>query len=95
MFPILIEKAYASTLPPQTKHLIDNILLYIVDPFITLLVAVAVIYFLWGVFQFIRNADSPEDRKTGQMHMFFGVLGIAIMFSAYGVINLILSTLGK
>ena len=75
--------------------LLENILTNIVNPFITLMVGVAVIYFLWGVFQFVRNADSPEERKKGGMNMMWGALGLFIMVSAYGVLNLILGTIGK
>ena len=45
--------------------LLQNILDNIVNPIITLLVAVAVVVFLWGILQFIRNAESPDKRKEG------------------------------
>jgi len=78
-----------------TKRLLQNILTNIVNPIITLMVGVAVIYFLWGVFDFVRNADSPEERKKGGMHMLFGAIGLFIMSTAYGVLNIILGTIGK
>jgi len=81
--------------PIDTNTLIQNILTNIVNPLILLMVGVAVIFFLWGVFEFIRNADSSEERKKGGMHMLFGALGLFIMSTAYGVLNLILGTIGK
>ncbi|MEI6190953.1 MAG: hypothetical protein WCP24_01120 [bacterium] len=81
--------------PISTNDLIQNILTNIVNPLILLMVGVAVIFFLWGVFDFIRNADNPEKRKEGGMHMLFGALGLFIMSTAYGVLNLILGTIGK
>lgn len=74
--------------------LLDKILDNIVNPLILLLMAVAVIYFLWGLFDFIKKADSPEDRNTGYQHMLWGVIGIFIMISAIGLKNLIGATLG-
>ncbi len=98
MFLNFVEKAYAAGLkgtPISTDNLIQNILTNIVNPLILLMVGVAVIFFLWGVFEFIRNADSSEERKKGGMHMLFGALGLFIMSTAYGVLNLILGTIGK
>ena len=99
MFQNLIEKAYAAdTLNGtaiSTNTLIQNILSYIVNPIITLMVAVAVVVFLWGVFEFVKNAESSEERKKGGMHMFFGALGLFIMATAYGILNLILGSIGK
>jgi len=79
----------------EAKTLIQNILTNIVNPLITLMVAIAVLYFLWGVFQFVRNAESSEERKKGGMNMFWGAIGLFIMATAYGILNLILGTIGK
>lgn len=87
-------KVYAADVI-TTDKLIENILTNILNPFITLLIGVAVIYFLWGVFLFVRNADSSEERKKGGMHMLWGAVGLFIMVTSYGVVNLILGTLGK
>ncbi len=93
MFLNLVEKAYAATLPEQTRTLIQKILDNIIEPFIALLVGVAIIYFLWGVFQFIRNAESPDKRKEGGMHMLWGAIGLFLMVTAYGILNLIIGTI--
>ena len=88
-----IEKAYAATLPAETTTLLNKILTNIVNPFVTLLVGIAVVYFLWGVFEFVRNAESSEERKKGGTHMLYGALGLFIMATAYGVLNLIIGTI--
>ena len=106
MFQSLILKAYAQAanqpFPGEGaasvgdyKELLKKILDNIVNPIITLMVAVAVLYFLWGVFEFVRNAESSEERKKGGLHMLWGAIGLFIMISAYGVLNLILGTIGK
>lgn len=75
------------------NSLIDNILTFIVNPIVLLMIGVAVLYFLWGVFQFIINAESPDKRKEGGMQILFGVIGLFIMVTAYGIVNLILGTI--
>ncbi len=66
----------------------------IAKPILYLLMAVAVLYFIWGVFDFIRSSDSPDGRETGFRHMIWGIVGLFIMVSAYGLFNLIKSTIG-
>ncbi len=70
--------------------IINNIL----QPAIYLLFALALLFFFYGVFEFIKNADSEEGRNTGKNHMIWGIVGIFIMLSAKGIINLILATFG-
>jgi uncharacterized membrane protein YidH (DUF202 family) len=74
--------------------LFANINDQILTPIIYLLFALAMIYFLWGVFEFVKNADSAEKRADGYKHMIWGIIGIFIMVSAKGIINLILSSIG-
>jgi len=80
-------------LPAQTTTLINKILANIVNPLVTLMIAVAVVVFLYGVFEFVRNAESSEERKKGGMHMLWGAIGLFIMVTAYGILNLILGTI--
>lgn len=107
MFLNLIEKTYAAGTVggPGTANrpvanssigdynaLLEKILEHIGNPLVTLMIGLAVVYFLWGVLVFVRNAENPEERKKGGTHMLFGALGIFIMVTAYGVLNLIIGT---
>ena len=98
MMDFLIQKAYAadSTIGSTAfNDLLNKILDNIVIPVIYLIVALAVIYFLWGVMIFIKNADNPEKRSEGYKHMIWGIIGIFIMISARGIIGIIVSTIGR
>jgi hypothetical protein len=75
--------------------ILNKIIVNIVNPLIYLLFVVASLYFLYGVYDFIRNAESPGERKTGGSHILWGTIGLAIMFSAWAIIRIILSTIGK
>lgn len=67
----------------------------IVNPLITLMIAIAVVVFLWGVFEFfIAGADNQQKRQQGTRHMLWGLIGFVIMFSVKGIIALIKGTLG-
>ncbi len=73
---------------------LTNIQNNILTPIIYLLFALAILYFMWGVMIFIRNADSPEKREEGFQHMIWGLVGLFIMLSVKGIIGIILATLG-
>lgn len=71
--------------------LISSIVSNLVNPAIYLLMAVALIIFFWGVYEYIRDAGDATARATGANHMLYGVIGLAVMLSAAGIVNLVIS----
>jgi len=67
----------------------------IINPLIILLFALAVVYFLYGLVQYLLNPDSEEIRKTSKSRMLWGIIGMFIMISVFGIMTLILTTLGE
>ena len=74
--------------------LLTKIKEHIVNPTIYLLLALAAAWFVWGVFTFVSNYEDPEAQKAGKKHMIWGVIGIAIMLSAFGIMRMIAGTIG-
>ncbi|MBU3668808.1 MAG: hypothetical protein FGM57_02470 [Candidatus Taylorbacteria bacterium] len=72
-------------------HKINEVIL---NPLITLLFAAAVLVFLYGVFEYVKGADSDDARSTGRNHIIWGVVGMFIMVSAFGIMDLIMNTIG-
>ena len=66
----------------------------ILNPIIKLVFAVAFLIFFFGIFQFIRKETGDKEREQGKRKIVYGLLGMFIMFSAYGIINLIIDTFG-
>ena len=66
----------------------------IINPLIVLLFALAVMFFLYGVFEFISNQTNEEKKTTGRNHMIWGVIGIVIMMGVFTIIDMIKSTFG-
>ena len=63
--------------------------------------ALAMIVFIWGVvdYFFLRPASraSYSDRGgygEGRQFILWGIVGIVVLFSVWGIVNLLLSTLG-
>lgn len=72
---------------------VDPIINHIVNPIIMLLFAIGMVVFVYGVFQMILHADDADARSTGRQSMLWGVIGMFIMVSAWGIINLIANTI--
>ena len=79
--------AYASV-----DSFVANINRLIINPLIILLFALALMYFLFGVFQFLSNADNEEKRTTGKKHMVWGIVGLTVMIGVWFILNLVLDT---
>ena len=67
----------------------------ILNPLIALLFAVALVMFIWGVVEFTANADNEEKRTTGRQHILWGIVGMIIMISVFGIMRLITGTIGS
>ena len=72
------------------NNVVNPILTNIVNPLIYLAFAVATIVFFIGVAQLIWGG--VESRKTGKMSILGGIIGMFIMLSAWGIINLVSNT---
>lgn len=71
---------------------ISNVNTQIVNPAIKLLFAVAILYFLYGVFRLFSNADNEEVKTEAKNTMLWGVIGLVIMIGVWGILNFILAT---
>jgi hypothetical protein len=51
--------------------------------------------FIWGIVKyFFIQGDSDTSREEGRYFIFWGVIGMAVLFSVWGLVNILLSTLG-
>ena len=77
----------------QTVNQIISIINTIVVP---LIAAFAFFAFVYGIFKyfFINNKGDETKMKEGKEFAFWGILGLVVLFSVWGFVNLLLSTLG-
>lgn len=59
-----------------------------------LILGAAVVFFLWGVFQFVKSAGDEEARQIGKNHIIYGVIGIAVIVSVWGLVNFVTGSIG-
>jgi hypothetical protein len=58
-----------------------------------ILVSVGVIYFVWGVVMYFI-ADDEEAKQKGRDRIVFGVIGLAVVVSIWGLVGVLNKTLG-
>jgi len=75
-------------------ELLNKINALIINPIIILAFAVALLVFFWGLVQFIMSETADAKRKDGSKKIIYGLLGMFVMLSVYGIIRLILDTFG-
>jgi len=66
----------------------------IVNPAILFLFALALVYFLYGMVVFIKNADDEKARNEGKQNMIWGIVGLFIMVGVYGILRIVIGTVG-
>ena len=71
---------------------VRNVNTQIINPLILFLFALALVYFLYGLYEFIANGANDEKKTTGKSHMIWGIVGITIMMGVWFIMNLILDT---
>ncbi len=74
--------------------LLSRINEHLINPLIVVLFAVAFVQFVIGLFKFFGNRDNQDALETGKRHMLWGVIGMAIMVSVFGIMGFLTSTIG-
>lgn len=59
-----------------------------------LVMAAAVVWFLIGVFGFIRAGGDAEGKSEARNKIIYGIVGLAVMASVYGLVNILVTTIG-
>ena len=57
-----------------------------------ILISIAVLILVYGLFKFIANAGDPAARKEGRSFILWAVIGIFVMTSVWGLVNILKNT---
>ena len=62
---------------------------------VPLIFALAFAAFIWGVANyFFLHGGEDKSREEGKQFILWGILGMVVLFSVWGLVNMLLSTLG-
>lgn len=90
----IAEAASATPGVDQAVSFVDTFNSVILFPLITLLVAVALLVFMYGSLQYILNAENSTAREEGRRHIMWGIIGLLVMLTAFAILSVAANTFG-
>ena len=75
--------------------LVASINKHVTNPIIIFLFALALVYFVYGLTKYLLAPSNEEVRKNSKQVMLWGVIGMFIMVSVFGIMNILLNTLNE
>lgn len=91
-FPAVAEAA--PVIPASVLTFVGKISTEILNPIIAMMFAFAMAYFVYGVVAYIWHPDNEEAREKGKQSMFWGVIGMFIMVSVFGIMRFLIDSIG-
>lgn len=75
------------------KGLVDFLILSFIKPAIMLIFAAAIVFFLWNMLMLVMKSDQPDEIKEFKSRVVWGIVGIFVMSSMYGLVWFITNSL--
>ena len=74
------------------EQLLVNFRDFIINPAILVIFTAGFFLFVWGLVQFLLNLDQGGENEDGKKHILWGIVGMFIMASVYGILALLDNT---
>ena len=87
--------ADANTLSETSGGLSDllGVLTNFIQKLIPFIIGLTVLFFLWGIFKLVFSAKDSDARSEARGYIIWGLIGLAVMVSVWGLVNILTSTL--
>ena len=72
----------------------SNVIVTLLQNFITLIFASLSVGLLYGVVVYMMNSDNEKKREEIKPYLLWGVIGITVAFGMWGILTILASTLG-
>lgn len=95
LIPVILSAApmFAFAVSSLTEWFTSSGPIYtIVNALLPILSILAIVYFIWGVIQYITASGDAEKEKEGRGAIIYGLVGLVIIFGVWGFIGIILNT---
>lgn len=79
---------------PKFYDLVGYIICNINRAVIPLLVGLAMVFFIWGVIQYVINTDNETAKSKGKDFMIWGIIGLTAMIAVWGLVRILGNTFG-
>ncbi len=90
--------AFAAPLPMTNPALLTPLglviirILNILDLVTVIVGALTLIWFFWGIIQYVLKGDNVEKREQSRDFMIYAVIAFFVMFSIWGLVHIIQNT---
>ena len=75
------------------KWFVEYMIGSLVAPLFGLIIGAAVVFFMWNMFGAIKSADQSEERAKMKERALWGIIGIFVMVSMWGIVGFLTSSL--
>ena len=75
-------------------HILNFFTCLISQSIIPLLITLSVAFFIWGVGQYMLNANDSTKREEGRKFMVWGIIALFVIVSIWGLIKILTGTFG-
>lgn len=70
----------------------QRVVTYIIDPALLVIFACGFLLFVYGLVEFLWKLNEGGEAEEGKRHMVWGIVGMFIMVSVYGILDIIDNT---
>ena len=70
----------------------QRVVTYIINPALLVIFALGFLLFVYGLVEFLWKLNEGGDNSEGKQHMVWGIVGMLIMVSVYGILDIIDNT---
>src|SRR3989344_2741298 len=74
------------------QAIVDKFVQFVVNPAILVVFSFGLLMFVFGLVELLLSLSKGGETKTGRDHMLWGLLGMFIMVSVFGIIRLLSDT---
>ncbi len=74
------------------RELTESIKTFVNTSVVPLIYALAFLVFIVGMVRYLFLEQGEEGREKGKQLMLWGIIGFVVMFSVWGLVNLLLNT---
>jgi hypothetical protein len=103
IFPIMALAQDTGGVPPVSYcpgdfksigHILNWFTCLIAGSVVPLLMSIATIMFIWGVIEYVINAEDSAKREEGRNFIIWGIISLFVLVSVWGIIKLLTGTFG-
>jgi len=74
------------------QSLLERINTYVVDPIIAVIFTLGLLLFFVGIVEYLWEIKDGTTNGDGRKHLIYGLVGMLVMVSVNGIINMITNT---